>query len=53
MVLVGFGRVGSRIGADLEREEVAFLVIEDHHELVDKLRAAVSKRFTVMPPRRR
>ena len=39
MVLIGFGRVGSRIGADLEREEVPFLVVEDQHELVDKLRA--------------
>jgi monovalent cation:H+ antiporter-2, CPA2 family len=39
MVLIGFGRVGSRIGADLEREEVPFLVVEDQHELIDKLRA--------------
>ncbi len=39
MVLIGFGRVGSRIGADLEREDVPFLVVEDQHELVDKLRA--------------
>jgi monovalent cation:H+ antiporter-2, CPA2 family len=39
MVLIGFGRVGSRIGADLEREDVPFLVVEDRHELVNKLRA--------------
>jgi monovalent cation:H+ antiporter-2, CPA2 family len=39
MVLIGFGRVGSRIGADLEREDVPFLVVEDQHELVNKLRA--------------
>jgi len=39
MVLIGFGRVGSRIGADLESEDVPFLVVEDQHELVNKLRA--------------
>ncbi len=39
MVLVGYGRVGGRVGEDLLREKVAFLVIEDRHELVDKLRA--------------
>jgi monovalent cation:H+ antiporter-2, CPA2 family len=39
MVLIGFGRVGSRIGADLEREDVPFLVVEDQHELVNKLRS--------------
>ena len=39
MVLVGYGRVGSRIGEDLQREKVPFLVVEDHHELVNKLRA--------------
>jgi CPA2 family monovalent cation:H+ antiporter-2 len=39
MVLVGFGRVGSRVGEELKRAEVPFLVIEDQHELVDKLRA--------------
>jgi hypothetical protein len=30
MVLVGFGRVGSRVGEELQREEQPFLVIEDH-----------------------
>ncbi|MFL5266762.1 MAG: YbaL family putative K(+) efflux transporter [Stellaceae bacterium] len=39
LVLVGFGRVGSRVGDELEREALPFLVIEDRHELVDKLRA--------------
>ena len=39
MVLIGFGRVGSRIGADLESEDVPFLVVEDQDELVNKLRA--------------
>lgn len=39
LVLVGFGRVGSNVGAELEREGQPFLVIEDRHELVDKLRA--------------
>ena len=35
MVLVGFGRVGSRVGDELEREQLPFLVIEDRNELVD------------------
>ncbi len=39
-VLVGYGRVGGRVGEDLRRGEVAFLVIEDHRELVDQLRSA-------------
>jgi CPA2 family monovalent cation:H+ antiporter-2 len=39
LVLVGFGRVGSNVGEALEREKVPFLVIEDRHELVDRLRA--------------
>jgi len=39
MVLVGFGRVGSRVGEELEREQLPFLVIEDRKELVERLRA--------------
>ena len=39
MVLVRFGRVGSRVGEELEGEKVPFLVIEDRPELVEKLRA--------------
>jgi CPA2 family monovalent cation:H+ antiporter-2 len=39
LVLVGFGRVGSRVGEELAREALPFLVIEDRHELVDRLRA--------------
>jgi len=39
MVLVGFGRVGSRVGQELQGEKVPFLVIEDRPELVEKLRA--------------
>ena len=31
MVLVGFGRVGSRLGEELQREEQPFLVIEGPH----------------------
>lgn len=38
-VLVGFGRVGSHVGEELQREQRPFLVIEDRQELVDKLRA--------------
>ena len=40
LVLVGFGRVGSHVGQELEREKLPFLVIEDRHELVEKLRAS-------------
>jgi CPA2 family monovalent cation:H+ antiporter-2 len=39
LVLVGFGRVGSKVGEALEREQLRFLVIEDRHELADQLRA--------------
>jgi CPA2 family monovalent cation:H+ antiporter-2 len=38
-VLVGFGRVGSHVGEALLREGRSFLVIEDRHELIEKLRA--------------
>jgi monovalent cation:H+ antiporter-2, CPA2 family len=38
VVLVGFGRVGSHVGEELLRDELPLLVIEDQHELVDKLR---------------
>ncbi|HEY1430570.1 MAG TPA: YbaL family putative K(+) efflux transporter [Stellaceae bacterium] len=38
MVLVGFGRVGSRVGEELERERLRFLVIEDRNDLVEVLR---------------
>jgi K+:H+ antiporter len=38
LVLVGFGRVGSRVGDELLRQGLPFLVIEDQHELVDRLR---------------
>jgi CPA2 family monovalent cation:H+ antiporter-2 len=39
MVLVGFGRVGGRVGEELQRAEKPLLVIEDRKELVEKLRA--------------
>ena len=38
MVLVGFGRVGSRVGEELESEKLSFLVIEDRNDLVETLR---------------
>jgi K+:H+ antiporter len=38
IILVGFGRVGSRVGDELEREKLPFLVIEDRNELVETLR---------------
>lgn len=39
MVLVGFGRVGSRVGEELGREQLPFLVIEDRNDLVERIRA--------------
>jgi CPA2 family monovalent cation:H+ antiporter-2 len=39
MVLVGFGRVGSRVGEELQRTGLPLVVIEDRQELVEKLRA--------------
>jgi CPA2 family monovalent cation:H+ antiporter-2 len=39
LILVGFGRVGSRVGEELLRHGLPFLVIEDQHEVVDRLRA--------------
>ncbi len=39
MILVGFGRVGSRVGEELQREGLPFLVIEDRKELIETLRA--------------
>jgi monovalent cation:H+ antiporter-2, CPA2 family len=38
IVLVGFGRVGGRVGEELEREKLPFLVIEDRDELIHGLR---------------
>jgi CPA2 family monovalent cation:H+ antiporter-2 len=38
-VLIGYGRVGRRIGEALEAQCKAFVVIEDQRELVDDLRA--------------
>jgi CPA2 family monovalent cation:H+ antiporter-2 len=39
VVLVGYGRVGRRIAADLAAEGVPFVVAEQNRELVEKLRA--------------
>jgi len=39
LILIGFGRVGSKVGEALEREQLRFLVIEDRQELVDRMRA--------------
>jgi monovalent cation:H+ antiporter-2, CPA2 family len=39
LILVGFGRVGSKVGEALDREQLRFLVIEDRQELVDRMRA--------------
>ncbi|WP_245838079.1 YbaL family putative K(+) efflux transporter [Niveispirillum lacus] len=39
-IIIGHGRVGSLISAQLKQEGVPFLVVEDHQERVDSLRAA-------------
>ncbi|MEI7432221.1 MAG: cation:proton antiporter, partial [Betaproteobacteria bacterium] len=38
IVLVGYGRVGRRIGEALTQNEIPFLVVEQNRELVDRLR---------------
>jgi CPA2 family monovalent cation:H+ antiporter-2 len=38
VVLVGYGRVGSRIGAELTTQGIPFVVAEENREIVEKLR---------------
>ena len=40
VVLVGYGRVGRRIAAELTANEIPFVVAEQNRELVEKLRAS-------------
>ena len=40
VVLVGYGRVGRRIAAELQAHDIPFVVAEQNRELVEKLRAA-------------
>jgi CPA2 family monovalent cation:H+ antiporter-2 len=40
VVLVGYGRVGRRIAAELEANDVPYVVAEQNRELVEKLREA-------------
>ena len=49
MVLVGFGRVGSRLGEELQREEQPFLIIEDHTHGGEGLGQAAPASTTVTP----
>jgi CPA2 family monovalent cation:H+ antiporter-2 len=39
-VLVGYGRVGRRIAAELEANDIPYVVAEQNRELVEKLREA-------------
>jgi monovalent cation:H+ antiporter-2, CPA2 family len=39
VVLVGYGRVGRRIAAELAAHDLPFVVVEQNRELVEKLRA--------------
>jgi CPA2 family monovalent cation:H+ antiporter-2 len=39
VVLVGYGRVGERIGSTLLEEGIPYIVVEQNRELVEKLRA--------------
>jgi monovalent cation/proton antiporter MnhG/PhaG subunit len=38
VVLVGYGRVGRRIGEALRAKEISFVVVEDNREIVERLR---------------
>lgn len=38
VVIVGYGRVGKRIGAELRKHNISFVVAEQNREIVDKLR---------------
>jgi CPA2 family monovalent cation:H+ antiporter-2 len=38
IVLVGYGRIGSRIGAALSAQQIPFVVAEQNRELVEKIR---------------
>jgi CPA2 family monovalent cation:H+ antiporter-2 len=40
VVLVGYGRVGRRIAAELRAHEIPFVVAEQNREMVERLRAA-------------
>jgi CPA2 family monovalent cation:H+ antiporter-2 len=40
VVLVGYGRVGRRIAAELESNDIPYVVAEQNRELVEKLREA-------------
>jgi CPA2 family monovalent cation:H+ antiporter-2 len=40
VVLVGYGRVGRRIAAELDAHDIPYVVAEQNRELVEKLRAA-------------
>lgn len=40
VVLVGYGRVGRRIAAELKAHEIPFVVAEQNREMVERLRAA-------------
>jgi CPA2 family monovalent cation:H+ antiporter-2 len=39
IVLVGYGRIGSRIGATLKERHIPFVVAEQNRELVEKIRS--------------
>ncbi|MEZ6030343.1 MAG: YbaL family putative K(+) efflux transporter [Hyphomonadaceae bacterium] len=45
-VIVGFGRVGSRIGRQLEARGVEYTVVEVHEEVIERLKEASIKTVT-------
>ncbi len=49
LVLVGYGRVGSKIAERLTQAGHAIVVIEDADKRVARVRAAVSRRSSAMP----
>ena len=50
VVVVGYGRVGGRIGSALTANGISFVVIEDNREIVESLRESESRRCSAMPP---
>jgi CPA2 family monovalent cation:H+ antiporter-2 len=50
VVLVGYGRVGSVVGAELKAANVPLFVIESDEDIVESLRATASRRSSATPP---
>src|SRR4249920_1881019 len=53
VVLVGYGRVGRRIGEALTANGISFVVAEENREIVEKLRESGVPPFPATPPNQR